>query len=488
MIFKVVGRARRRFLWNALAREGARAASTGLGTLVLLLVLGTDIMSWRWIFVISAITLAAGAYIIIKRRPDAYDIAQRLDSRLGLSDTLSTAVFFWSSSSGRGDAGMRLAQRERAMRVAADVDLRAAFPIKIPKGICASALAFALLAAVLITARFHFSGRLELRAPIAGAVLQLFREAKTELVKLQDKLHSKEAPEADRSRAANDADPDGGKSPATGDSPGQAENAAAEEKTGESAAQQPGSDRAEAEKLPGDAEQKPNGGNPSAKSGQDQQQRQGEPGPGQQSAEQPGSSSSMFSKISDTVANLVSALKPQSASPKDAAASRNAASGTQSQKSEAGATQSAQGSASRSDEEGSPGDAKGAMAPASANADSDSQQRPGSGIGSNDGSKQIKEAEQLEAMGKISVILGKRALDVTGTAYAEVTTVHQELKTQYEVRNAQHSDVHAKAERDEVPMELQEYVAEYFRETRKAAPGASRTAKRGEASSRVAKK
>jgi len=39
---------------------------------------------------------------------------------------------------------------------------------------------------------------------------------------------------------------------------------------------------------------------------------------------------------------------------------------------------------------------------------------PGSGIGSQDGSKDVKLAEQLAAMGKISEIIGKRSANVTG--------------------------------------------------------------------------
>src|ERR1039458_9897478 len=50
---------------------------------------------------------------------------------------------------------------------------------------------------------------------------------------------------------------------------------------------------------------------------------------------------------------------------------------------------------------------------------SDSQQaskQPGSGIGSQDGDKAIRDAEQLAAMGKISEILGKRSANISGEA------------------------------------------------------------------------
>ena len=110
----------------------------------------------------------------------------------------------------------------------------------------------------------------------------------------------------------------------------------------------------------------------------------------------------------------------------------------------------------------------GATAP---NEDPRGEARPGSGAGRDDGNKEIKAAEQLEAMGKISVILGKRSKDLTGTAYAEVTSGPQQLKTGYEARRVEHADVRAKADRDEIPLEFQGYVEQYFREMRKAGSG-----------------
>ena len=47
--------------------------------------------------------------------------------------------------------------------------------------------------------------------------------------------------------------------------------------------------------------------------------------------------------------------------------------------------------------------------------------QPGSGIGRQDGSKDVKLAEQLAAMGKISEIIGKRSANVTGELTVEVT-------------------------------------------------------------------
>ena len=69
-------------------------------------------------------------------------------------------------------------------------------------------------------------------------------------------------------------------------------------------------------------------------------------------------------------------------------------------------------------------------------------------------------------MGKISVILGKRSQDISGTATVEVTSGQTELKTKYEVRDASHRTVEASAERDRIPIEFESYVQQYFRQLR----------------------
>ena len=106
------------------------------------------------------------------------------------------------------------------------------------------------------------------------------------------------------------------------------------------------------------------------------------------------------------------------------------------------------------------------------NGKSDSQQaskQPGSGIGSQDGDKAIKTAEQLAAMGKISEILGKRSANITGEATVEVQSTSQQLHTPYAQRNGEHTQGGAQISRDEIPVSLQFYVQQYFEQVRKQA-------------------
>jgi hypothetical protein len=90
-----------------------------------------------------------------------------------------------------------------------------------------------------------------------------------------------------------------------------------------------------------------------------------------------------------------------------------------------------------------------------------------SGVGKADGDKSVKEAEQLQAMGKISEILGKRAKDISGEVMVEVNGGKQQLRTQYTNSNARHAENSGEVNRDEVPLHHQHYVQQYFEEVRK---------------------
>jgi hypothetical protein len=150
-------------------------------------------------------------------------------------------------------------------------------------------------------------------------------------------------------------------------------------------------------------------------------------------------------------------------------------SGKSSSKAGAGERQDASASPSQGEQQGAESGQQGAGSQSPGQSQgTESDKQPGSGAGRDEGDRQIKRAEQLAAMGKISVILGKRSKDVTGATSVEVVSGEQELTTRYENRKAKHIEVLDKAERDEVPVELQSFVRKYFQEVRTGAnPGRS---------------
>src|SRR5262249_4801918 len=104
-----------------------------------------------------------------------------------------------------------------------------------------------------------------------------------------------------------------------------------------------------------------------------------------------------------------------------------------------------------------------------------------SGIGRQDGDKNIREAEQLAAMGKLSEIIGKRAQNVSGEVMVEVSSGNQQLKTQYSQKKAAHADTGGEIGRDEVPLAYQQFVQQYFEEIRKTPASAPKAKKPADA-------
>src|SRR5262249_8248385 len=103
-------------------------------------------------------------------------------------------------------------------------------------------------------------------------------------------------------------------------------------------------------------------------------------------------------------------------------------------------------------------------------AEEQASKQPGSGIGRQDGSKDVKLAEQLAAMGKISEIIGKRSASVSGEVTVEVQSSTQQIRTQYAQKPARHTEAGGEINRDEIPLGLQPYVQQYFEQVRKTAP------------------
>ncbi len=73
-------------------------------------------------------------------------------------------------------------------------------------------------------------------------------------------------------------------------------------------------------------------------------------------------------------------------------------------------------------------------------------------------------------MGKIREIFGKRPAMISGESTMEVQSTSQQLRTPYAQRGAQHTQGGAEIHRDEVPVALQAFVAQYFEQVRKPAP------------------
>ena len=486
----LVRRARRRILGNQLFTQGVNATSAALAAFILLLLFGTQILSWPVALAIPFGAAALGIYRVKRHLPSRYAVAQLVDRRLGLADNLSTALFFSEVDCGaRVAPDIRRAQFEEAGRIAQSVDVRRAVPYTMPRAVYLLA-GLALVAGSLFALRYGLSRRLDLKQPLANFLPESLAGGKLVHQAGDARRNHKQAPET----------PDDGTAPANQDqpNPGQQDQNQEIQTPGDAQSEALAKMDAKSFKIPKPDEQGDNemasdgadsqGEGASGKDGEDSPNGQGDSKGGQsdkqpngekQDAKSPSESSSLMSKLKDAFQNLMSKAKSQQNQQgsqqqgKDQKSAQGKPPGSKQQNGKDGQAQ--KGSQQGDEQEGEDGQ----EAKNSENAQqgkgqgkSDSQQaskQPGSGIGSQDGDKAIRDAEQLAAMGKISEILGKRSASISGEATVEVQTTNQQLRTPYAQKGAQHTQGGAEISRDEVPVALQPYVQQYFEQVRKQA-------------------
>lgn len=489
---RLLRQARRRSLLRAAVTQLTFAATCSAGVLLLLLIAGTQVLSWYWLALAFCGGIAAGARRMHRSGMSIYALAQEIDKRLELRDTLSTAWFFRHIAPERGGE-LRELQQESAERAAASADLRDAVPITPPR-IAYVLAAFLTLAGGLFIARYLLLDTLNLSAPIAHFELPgLFSEPKAEAAvrksAIQEKLEEQlqqmgmsldpltEAPEQGEypmdQNVPGAASPDGrrpGPNPAAGKPSSEAE---------EGNEPMEGNEKSDSPNY-GDTNSAPDNSGPQGLSLKGNPPKQA----GNQQKNASNSGNSLMDKMRDAMSNLLSKLttgkqpgQQQMASNEGRTQSQQQASasqkGMQGQGKSRGEGQPAQDPSGN--QEGQPGDQAQA---GNSKAGEEGSDRPGnqdakSGMGKQDGSKDVHQAEQLAAMGKISELIGKRAQQISGEITVEVQSTKQQLRTAYTSRKASHADLGAEISRDEIPLMYQPYVQRYFEEVRKmpAAPG-----------------
>jgi hypothetical protein len=481
---ELIRRARLRLLNLELMSQGSYAFCAALVAVIVLLLLGTQILNWYWAALIPLAAVGAGLYRAFQRRPSAYRTAQIVDHRLTLADTLSTAVYFSGRPSDEPDAeDVMRSQRESAERAAASADLRRAIPYRMPRSAYVVA-ALALVASSLFALRYVLSKRLDLRAPMARMIQDQFSPADRKETAENTRRTPPPLDNADDSADAPSVDQDqkGQNQPdANPDSPGQqgdqqnAEKSGASKDDGKKSGDPQDQDGQAQSQQADDRDQQDSGQSSSASQGENKSD-QNKQADGKQNSNNASESGSLMSKIKDFAENLLSKMKPQqqnNSTPPQQAANQNSKQGSGQQNGKQQSKDGQKGDSQQADgQQGENGDNQkdGQDSQGKGSGQDKSQQatkQPGSGVGSEDGNKEIRQAEQLAAMGKISELIGKRSAAVTGEATVEVQSTSQQLHTAYVQRGAEHSQAGAEINRDEIPVALQPYVQQYFDQLRK---------------------
>ncbi len=470
---------------NLALRQAVLALCAALAGLILLLLLGTEILDWPWIAGLFAAGLVAGLWDLRRRIPSPYRIAQSIDRRLGLSDALSTAFYYSHLASNRRVSDdIRAAQLAEANRLASEVPLEKAAPIEAPRSLYVMAV-LVLAASGLLTLRYGIFHSLDLRPPLASFTLDSFHfiaqaaKPDPEEPKTKDKRLNQLLKEYGLSLEQN------------------AENMAQAESK-ETAGSESAEGTGEAERRQAASEQPGPGedaGEASDETAQSAREGQGDPlianspdaqNSSQQSASNESASSSMennslLEKFREAMQSLLSRLKTP---PKPGGEQQMASAQSRSETGESRQGQGKKGSPSagkqmegrangeqQGEQQGEGNQTAQAGPGQQGNAESQQASQQGNtGIGKEDGSKEIKEAEQLAAMGKISEIIGRRSQSLTGEAMAEVASGKQQLRTAYSQQNARHTEAGGAISRDEIPLAYQRYVQQYFEEIRKSPP------------------
>jgi len=474
-----------------IVHEASFAATIGLGGAILLLVVGTQILNWYWPVLLFTASLAVGIYRARKNILSSYQVAQSIDRRLKLHDTLSTAYFF-DTHPDRTHSPREWIEQQRsaAENAAGSADLHLGLPFSPPKTFYVNA-ALVLAAATMFGVRYGINRSLDLRPSLVRISFDGFLGSPREIADAKkhprDRAfdqdgHRDQGPAVDpwESKTGdldpapasaletvdtpNVNNPDGGADPkakATGEEKQQANEEPTER-----------SDKGEPSEAANDALSQSSSSPDGSQAGKSPQQDSKQSG-------NSGENQSLAEKMRDALANLMAKLKMQ---PKSGSGTQNGSSkqnGAQSAAQRQSQSQSANASSSNQQQSDASAETQaqgqqqnGAQQAAQAKSDSHSADHPNSpdgksGIGRQDGDKSAREAAQLEAMGKISEIIGKRAASVSGEVMVEVSSGKQQLKTQYSDRNATHVEAGGEVNRDEVPLAYQQYVQQYFEEIRK---------------------
>ncbi len=448
------------------------ALAIAMGGAIVLLLAGTQILDWYWIVLLAVASLGTGLYRLRKTIPSTYLLAQRIDRRLSLADALSTATYF-ASPEARGDEAIRERQRCEADEVARTISAEVAVPFTRPK-YAYYAIALAAVACGLFALRYAATGSLNLQPSLVKIAFDTFFPPQAQMAKAKQ-------PRDNRKPPLDQGDPDSPtvKNDQTPDQPLDANNASDQNNPQAADNSKDKADKGEQKQEQSPDQQGQNADKQQNGNDADQQNQQNSKDgkqAGKQDSKQgsPTENSSLMDKLKDAMSNMLNKMKssqkesePQSAQNQKSQqdkSSQTSKQGQQQKDSTPADAQSDQQQTNSGDPKDS-ADAKNGEKSSDKNASDDSK----SGIGSADGDKSGKLAEQLQAMGKISEILGKRSQNVTGQVMVEVGQSKQQLKTPWAQTQAQHVEAGSEIHRDEVPLMYQQFVQQYFEEIRKGA-------------------
>ncbi|MGC2657390.1 MAG: hypothetical protein WA324_05400 [Bryobacteraceae bacterium] len=481
----------RRSLTVLAIEQLALAVALVLGGGVLLLLLGTQILNWYWLAILGLAGAGLGILRVMRQKPTVYQVAQRLDRRLELHDSIATAWHLLTS--GNDESPAAHFQIEYAGKLAETVNANGAFPFA-GRRTWALAGALAGLAFGLFAVRYLVQNNLNLEHALIQVHLQpVFERIEKSLnaenhkpvvpglIPVDESDGRKDATGQDAGKTQQDLE---GFQDPNGDKPADAKNASAAAADKRGQAEGGKQQAAKTDNAAGGRQQnKPGAGESAPKAGSDKPAGNENSANTKEVASQQSQEGGLLNKMKDAMSSLLSKMRPNASaqSQQQNSPSKNSQDQQSSQMAQAENNQQGQAQNSKdpqnSPDQNSEGQEQGQTAEKAQASQGHSSDRPSekngsdahSGIGRQDGAKELKETQQEQAMGKLAEIFGKRSAVVSGEVMVETPSGKQQLKTDYSQRMGHHWDLGGEINRDEVPLIYQQYVREYMEQVRKQA-------------------
>jgi hypothetical protein len=435
---------------------------------ILMLLLGTQILDWYWLVLLAVVGLGIGAWRVRSRLLERYRVAQLLDRKLGLHDSLSSACFLRSQRA-EPEAAASF-QLEYAERLAATVYPAAALPFTRGRlWILAGGLA--AVAFGLFAVRYLVTNSLSLER----ALVPLYHGDVFARRKPAPPLKNRSLDDPSGSNQSKKEAFPAGNAPK---SEHRDQSASSEVKAGIAASEQapPQSQPKANNGLETGASDKPAAPSPSRQQAGEQSQKRSA-SKDQQAGDQQ-SATGLMDKMKDALSSVVAKMRQNGGTQKSQQESQRSTDGQQATE-KASAKNDPNGDSQKnarnqqaSQDQSSEGQPQGQTTEKTQSAQGRNSNQPTdkegadsqSGVGRQDGDKQARESEQLKAMGKLAEIIGKRSASVTGDMVVENPSGKQGLKTSYSRRVGQHADLGGEINRDEIPLMYQQYVREYMQQ------------------------
>jgi chemotaxis protein histidine kinase CheA len=469
----LVNSARKRSIANLIAEQATAGLCAALAGFLVLLLAGSDALSWQWLVLLFGGGAAWSAWRTWQGLPSLYEVAQRIDRRLNLSDTISTAIAFATKPDYASENAWQL-QRAAAETASTQVTAAQAAPYSMPRQ--AKWLGGLLIATLaLLGLRLGVLGTLDLSHPLVSG--------------LGEYLPAKVADVASNGLVKGQRLPGPGEDP---DQPGedkQQDPLKPEDKKDMNSPQDPqaqqgdnadqqqfGDDQQNPDEMPQNAQDQDGEQNADQnRQGQDSdkeasnKENESESNQQQASNKQSKEQQSLLDKVRDSLSNLMNKMQQQ----KGGQNNKQNQQQQQQQDKQQGQQADQQGQGQEQSEQSADKQQGASQKDADPNQDknsaSESNQKsasndPKTGHGTQDGKKDIQQAQKMaEAMGKLTEIIGQRAKTVQGEIMLDrKSSEMHDLKTAYSEKDAFHREAGADLRRDEIPVDLQHYVQQYF--------------------------